>query len=141
MATNTTPAFPQSRRDPRQVPNTLKMIMNWNDAGVTTGEAFPFSLPQSAFITDVKVEVVTAFNAATTNTLTVGTNSSSYNNIVATADVNLGATGVTSVSRGWGRSIANAADTTPFVTYTQTGTSATTGQAIIVITYEGGWSS
>lgn len=141
MATNTTPSYPQSRRDPRQVSNTLKLVLNYNDANVATGENFSQALPSGAFITDVAVEIVTAFNAGSTNAITVGTNSASYNNMVSSGDVNPAATGVTKVSRGWGRSLASAGDTVVNATYTQTGTSATTGQAVIVVTYEGGWSS
>jgi len=141
MTTNTTPGFPPSRRDPRQVPNTLKLTLNYNDTGIATGEAFFSSLPQGAFITDVAVEIVTALNAGTTNVITVGTNSASYNNMVSSGDVNPASTGVTKVSRGWGRSIAASAEQAVNATYSQTGTSATTGQAVVVITYEGGWAS
>lgn len=141
MATNTTPGFPPSRRDPRQVSNTLKLTLNWNDTNVATADTFANSLPQGAFITDVAVEIVVPFNAASTNAITVGTNSASYNNMVSSGDVNPANAGVTKVSRGWGRSLAAAADVAVNATYTQTGTSATTGQAVVVITYEGGWLS
>lgn len=144
MATNT--AGTAARQDPRQVTNTLKMTVNFNDVGVSSGIQFSHYLPQGAFITQVVVEVVTAFNAGTTNTLTVGTNSTNFNNIMSAADGtgNGGASIGTQVivpTRGFGRSIANSADIRPFVKYAQTGTAATTGQAIIVIEYEGGWSN
>lgn len=141
MATGTTPVFPPSRRDPRQVSNTLKLTLNYNDTNVATADAFANSLPLGAFITDVAVEIVVAFNAGTTNAITVGTNSASYNNMVSSGDVVPTSTGVTKVSRGWGRSIAASAEQAVNATYTQTGTSATTGQAVVVITYEGGWLS
>lgn len=141
MATNTASAFPPTRRNPRQVTNTLKKTINFGDANIATGVAFDESLPMGAFITGVWVEIVTAFNAATTNVLTVGTNTTTDNNIVAAADVNPGATGVTQVTRGLGRSLAAAADKPVFAKYTQTGAAATTGQAVVVIEYEGGWIS
>lgn len=146
MATNTAPARPQSRRNPRQVTNTLKKTVNFGDTGISTGVSFDESLPQSAFITQVDVEIVTAFNAGTTNTLTVGTVSTAYNNIVASGDIPGNAssslsTGVTEVTRGKGRSLTAAAEVTPFIKYVQTGAAATTGQAVIVIQYEGGWSN
>lgn len=141
MATNTAAVLPPARQDPRQVANTLKKTVNFNDAGVSSGIAFDNSIPAAAFILRVMVEIVTVFNAASTNVLTVGTNSTTYNDLVAAADVNEAATGVTDVTRGWGRSIAASADKTPYVKYTQTGTAATTGQAVIVIEFEGGWSS
>lgn len=146
MATDTTPSFPQTRRDPRQVPNTLKKTVNFNDTGISTGIAFDEALPIGAFILSVMVEVVTAFNAAGVNTLVVGTNSTSFNNLVASADLvgnasaSLG-TQVTEATRGRGRSIASAAEKPVYVKYTQTSTAATTGQAVVVITYEGGWST
>lgn len=141
MATDTAQVVPPARQDPRQVVNSLKKTVNFNDAGISTGLAFDNSIPAAAFILSVLVEIVTVFNAVTTNVLTVGTNSSTYNNMVSAADVNEAATGVTLVTRGLGRSITASADLTPYAMYTQTGTAATTGQAIIVITFDGGWST
>jgi hypothetical protein len=146
MTTNTAPVFPPSRRNPRQVVNTLKKTVNFGDTGIATGVAFQDSLPIGAFITSVIVEVVTAFNAASTNTLTVGTVSTGYNNMVASGDLpgNGSASltvGATLVTRGMGRALTAAAEVTPYVKYVQTGTAASAGQAIVVITYEGGWSS
>lgn len=142
MATNTNPVFPPSRRDPRQVVNSLKRTINFNDADATAA-SFANSLPIGAVITDTIVDVVTAFNGGTTNTLTVGTVSTAYNNIVASADLpgNGSASltaGATSVKRGIGRALTAAADITPFAKYVQTGAAATAGQAIITILYEGG---
>lgn len=130
-----------ARQDPRQVVNTLKKTVNFNDAGIATGLPFDNYLPQNAFIENVLVEIVTVFNAATTNVLTVGTNASTYNNIVAAADVNEGLAGVYQATRGLGRSLTASGDVLPYAMYTQTGTAATTGQAIIVIFYEGGWTT
>jgi len=130
-----------ARQDPRQVLNTLKKIVNFNDPGVATGIPFDNYLPQNAFIENVLVEIVTVFNATTTNVLTVGTVGSTYNNIVATGDVNEAAAGVYQATRAFGRSLTASGDVLPYVQYTQTGTAATTGQAIIVLFYEGGWSS
>lgn len=144
MATNTLGTY--ARQDPRQVTNTLKLTVNFGDTNVSSGIAMANFLPQGAFITNVLVEVVTAFNAGTTNTLTVGTNSANYNNIMSAADgvgngsASIG-TQVVIPTRGFGRSITAAADIQPFVKYTQTGTAATTGQAIVVIEYEGGFIS
>ncbi len=142
MATNVDLRGLSARQDPRNVSNTIRKTVNFNDTGIGTGVAIgPDALPQGAFILGVWVEIVTVFNAVTTNVLTVGTNATSYNNIVNAGDVNEAATGVTMVTRGLGRSLAAAADTQVFVMYTQTGTAATTGQAVIVIEFEGGWST
>jgi hypothetical protein len=136
MATNTLGT--SARQDPRQVPNTLVLTVNYNDAGIATGVKGG-TLPANARIIDVIVEIITVFNAATTNVLTVGTNASSYNNIVAAADVNEGAAAATRVETGIGGKIARGADIDVYATYTQTGTAATAGKAEITIVYEGGW--
>ena len=130
-----------ARQDPRQVANTLKKTVNYNDPGVSAGVAFDNPLPQNAFILRVLVEIVAVFNATTTNVLTVGTVGATYNNIVAAADINEAVTGVYDVTRGLGRALTAAGDVTPYVLYAQTGGAATTGQAIIVIEFEGGWTT
>lgn len=140
MATGTAAVIPAPRQDARQVVNTLKKTVNYNDTGIANGVAFDNSLPQGAFIVDVLCEVVTSFNAATTNVLTVGSKAN-LNEIIASGDVNEAAAGVTRVTTGLGRSLAAAADFTPYAAYTQTGAAATQGQAVIVIIYEGGWAS
>lgn len=145
MASNVDVRGLSARQDPRNVTNTMRKTVNFGDAGISSGVKIgPDALPQGAFITGVWVEIVTAFNAGTTNNLTVGTNASSFNNIVAAADIAGGGsnnipTGVNIVGRGLGRSIAASADTNVTVMYTQTGTAATTGQAVVVIEFEGGW--
>ena len=140
MATNVDYRGLSARQDPRNVSNTLRRTVNYSDAGIASGIAIgPDALPLGAFIMGVWVEIVTAFNGGT-DVLTVGTNSTSYNNIVAAVDVNETATGVTQVTRALGRSIAASADVAVFIKYTTAGT-ATTGQAVVVIEYEGGWTT
>lgn len=143
MTTNT--AGTSNRQDPRQVPNTIKRTLNATASDIAAAPigTLPSGnpLPQGAFIIDVLVEVVTAFNAATTNVLLMGTNSASFNNMVATGDVDLTTTGVYRVSRGTGRALLNAADTGIYAIFVQSGTTATTGSAVITVTYEGGFSS
>lgn len=125
----------QARLQPRQVVNTWRKQVNFNDPGIAAGVA-GLVLPLGAFLLRVMVEVVTAFNAATTNVLTVGTNVN-MNNVVAAGDVDETAVGVYDVTRGIGRSLTALADVTLSVKYTQTGAAATTGQAEIVVIYEG----
>lgn len=127
----------QARQQHRQVVNTIRKQVNWNDAGIGDANGVAFGqLPPGAFITRVMVEVVTPFNAATTNVLTVGVDSPP-SNIVAAGDVNEGVAGVTEVTRGLGRSLTAAAVTTLRAKYAQTGAAASAGQAEIVIEYEG----
>jgi|SRR5665213_130778 len=141
MATDTVQVSPPTRLDPRQLVNTLKKTVNFGDAAVGTGNAFDNSLPIGAFIIGVKVEIVTVFNAGTTNVLTVGTNPTTYNDIVAAGDVDELTAGVTEVGRAWGRGLAATVAKPVYAMYTQSGTAGSTGQAIIVITFEGGWQS
>lgn len=128
------------RTDPRQVSNTLKKTVNWNDNAAAVSAAFANYLPQGAFLLRVLTEVVTAFNG-TTPTIAVGTVGAAFNNIVAAGDVNWAAPGVYESTRGLGRSLANAAPVLPFALYNNGGGSPSTGQAVIVIEYEGGWQS
>ena len=141
MATDTAPVSPPSRQDPRQVVNTLKKRVNFNDAGIASGIAFDNSLPMGAVILTVLVEIITAFNAGATNVLTVGTNSATYNNLVAAGDVDETAVATTRVDRGIGGSICRSAEKTPYIAYAQTGGAATTGVAEVTISYEGGFST
>lgn len=141
MSTGTAATIPAPRQANRQVLNSLKKTVNYNDVGIATGVAFDASLPLGCFITQVLCEIVVAFNAGTTNVLTAGTNSATFNNLIAAADVTEGSAAVTAVATGLGRSICASADKTPYAMYAQTGTPATTGQAVIVIVYEGGWAS
>ena len=130
-----------ARQDPRQVSNTLKKTINWNDAA--SGVAMPFAnyLPMGAFITGVWIEVPVAFTG-TTPTITVGTNAGSWNNIVAAGDATWTGTVIPANTQGraLGRSLTAAADVLPYAVWTATG-SPGAGQAIVVIEFEGGWQS
>lgn len=137
MTTNTTASNPAARQDPRQVTNTLKKTINWSDPGIATGVAFFNALPQGAFITGVWVEVITAFNG-TGPALSIGTNSTAFDNIVAAGDVDEATVGVYQVLKGLGRSIAALADMVVYAKLAVSG-SPSAGQAVIVIQYEGGW--
>lgn len=137
MPTNTAATVPAPRQDPRQVVNTLRKTFNWNDAAIATGVAFDNSLPLGAFVLTMEVEIVTAFDG--TPTFTVGTNSTSYNDLASSADVTASTIGVYTATRGKGRSLAATADKIPYAKLAAT--SPTVGQAVVVITYEGGWST
>lgn len=131
MATNT--AQIHNRNDPRQVENTLKKVINFNDPD-RADSPFELGLPQGAFITGVFVEIVTAFDDGAI--LTVGTVGAGYNNIIAAADVNEGVAGVYRVDRALGRGLTASGAVIPHAILTET---PTVGQAIVLITYEGGW--
>ena len=125
-----------ARQLPYQVVHTLRIKVNYNDAGLAGGAGKQW-LPKGAIITSSSVHVGTAFNAATTNVLTVGTNASAYDNIVAAADADETATGaITNAIKPSGTALGPlAADARVFVKYTQTGTAATAGSATVLIHY------
>lgn len=133
-----------ARQDPRQVSNTLKRTLNWNDADIALAK-FDNLLPMGAVITDILVEIITPFNAGTTNPITVGTVAATYNNLANGAGVGTDfdptVVGVTKPTRGLGQGAANAADVQPYMTYIPTGAAATAGKAQVTIIYEGGWVS
>lgn len=129
-----------ARQDSRQVVNTLKRTVNWNDNVANVAQALANYLPQNAFITRVLVEVVTTFNG-TTPSLVMGTVGAAYNNMIAAGDLNLALAGIYDVTRGLGRSLTAAGDVLPFVLYNNAGGGPSQGQAVIVIEYEGGWQS
>lgn len=117
-----------------QLVHSFRKTVNFNTTGIGTADTVKLGvIPSGARITKIWVSINTAFNAATTNVLTVGSNASSNNNIVAAADVDETATGVTEVTTGW--SVTFAADTTIYIRYTQSGTAATTGAATIILEY------
>jgi hypothetical protein len=137
MATNTSPVMPPSRRDPRQVTNTLKRVLNFNDGDIAQF-SFANSLPFNAFILSVHVYVVTPFNAGTTNPITIGTNSTTFNNIAIATDITNTAATMSTPTRGLGPALTALSEEAVFGTYIPTGTAPTAGQAVIVIEYEGG---
>ena len=109
----------------------LRKTVNWNDANIATGVLMG-TLPNGAQIVDIAVNVVTAFNAGTTNNLLLGT-AAGGNQIATTGDTAAGAAGFKRATTGGALSLA--ADTDVYATYTQTGTVASAGKANIIIAY------
>lgn len=110
----------------------LRKTINFNDTGIGTGVRMG-SLPAGAQLLQGVVNVRTAFNAGTTNVLTVGTNASSYNNLAAAADVDETSATVQALPILKALYFSAAADV--YAMYTQSGTAATTGVATIIIPY------
>ena len=124
---------PPVRLNTTQQVGYYRLTVNYNDPNISTAQRFG-TLPSGSFITGVFCEVVTAFNAASTNVFTLGTTSTA-NELVAAGDVTEGTTGIYVASRGLGRSLTASGDTALYAKYTQTGTAATAGVATCVITY------
>lgn len=100
--------------------------VNYNDAGIATGVFFG-TLPAGAMLTNLNVRVNTAFNAATTNALNVGTTAGGTQIFTDVATAGARSPAIPNLSF--------AVDTDLFAAYAQTGAAATAGQADIVVGY------
>lgn len=113
----------------------LRRDLAFNTNGVAGGVLIG-TLPAGSKITDVHIYVDTVFNAATTNVLQGGTTATGTNLFTST-DAAAGTAGYKTAANAanQGRGLVFAADTDLFVSYTQTGTAATTGAATIVVEF------
>jgi hypothetical protein len=124
-----------ARKNSSQQVGYLRFAVNWNDSGIASGVLKQW-LPAGALIIGTDVYVGTAFNAGTTNVLTVGTDAGSFVNIVSAAAVTESAAGLTQNIPPSGAALGPlAADAQVGVMYAQTGTAATAGSAVVVIKY------
>ena len=102
-------------------------VVKFNTTGIATGVELK-KLPNNVKITRAVAVVGTAFNAGTTNVLTIGTNDD-VDNILGSGDITEGTAGAYTkavfVDGAKGDKIK--------AKYTQTGTDATTGEAEIFI--------
>lgn len=110
----------------------LRKEVNYNDPGIAAGVVIG-RLPANAQVMQALARVRTTFNAGTTNVLTVGTNAANYDNIFGTADIAEGSVGNNAATLANLQEALAEADV--FVKYTQTGTAANQGKAVIHIAY------
>ena len=94
------------------------------------------TLPANAQIVDINIDVTTAFNAAGTDTVTVGKTGSAAAFVTATSVAAAGRASVatTGVYSAWADTGSAELDAT--VTFSQTGTAATAGAARVTIVYK-----
>jgi len=124
-----------------QQTNYYRVSVNYNDPWVASPGYSQFgTLPQNAYINSISCEVITAFNAVSTNVLTLGTTTTATNLVDAgTSNMSIteGTPGIyqMTASTGLGRGLTASADTPLYVKYTYTGTAPSTGKATCVITY------
>lgn len=122
-----------ARRNSSQQVGYLRFSVNFNDSGIAAGVGKQW-LPAGALIIGADVYVGTAFNAVTTNTLSVGTVGDAATNIINAQ--NVGAAGLTQNVAPTGAALGPlAADKQVYVTYAQTGAAATAGRATVVVKY------
>lgn len=116
-------------------PSYYRVTINWNDQNIGSGQQFG-ALGLNEFIKSVDCAVITAFNAASTNTVTFGTTAASANEIVASG-ITAGTVGnyhlTTAV--GLGVTATSAAAVGLFAKYAQTGPAATAGQVTCVLDF------
>jgi uncharacterized membrane protein len=102
-----------------------------NTSAVTIG-----TVPANAQIIDVNIDATTAFNAGTTNTITVGKTGSAAAFVTATDVGTAGRESVatTGVYSAWAN--VGTTDVVATATFAQTGTAATAGAARVTIVYK-----
>lgn len=107
------------------------VVVFGDTAAVTVG-----TLPANAQIINVNIDTTVAFNAGTTNTVTVGKSGTAAAFVAATSVTSLGRQGVatTGVYTAWADTGGAEVDVT--VTFSQTGTAATTGAARVTVVYK-----
>jgi hypothetical protein len=124
-----------SRQTQYQMPHSLRKMVNFNDAGVAAG-VLVGTVPAGSIITSVIVQVATAFNAATTNVLTVGTTGTGTD-LMTSAEAVAGTQGQKTGAAFKATTASNpvANDQDVFVAYSQTGTAASAGVAYVMVSY------
>lgn len=122
------------RQTQYQVTHKVDVTVNWNDPNIGSGEQVIGYIPKGAFVLRVTGAIITPFNAATTNTLSLGFSAGGTDLVNAQA---AGAQAVFSGVMTELNSIADeaSADQPIYATYNQTGAAATAGQARLVIEY------
>lgn len=118
-----------------QLVHYIRKKVNYNDAGIAAGVYFG-TLPAGAIIIGTDVQIDTAFNAVTTNVLTVGS-AATLTEVVQGSDVTEGTIGLTLNIKPNASpyTSAIASDLDLYVSYTQTGTAATAGKAYIIVKF------
>ena len=94
------------------------------------------TLPANCQIVDINIDVTTAFNAGTTNTVTVGKTGTAAAYVTSTSVGSAGRASVatTGVYSAWANTGTTELDAT--VTFSQTGTAASAGAARVTIVYK-----
>jgi hypothetical protein len=124
-----------ARQTQYQMPHAIRFAVAYNDTGISSG-VVKGTLPAGAQILDIVVNVTAAFNAGTTNVLTLGSTSTATQYIAA-GDLDETATGAVRIAptAAWGSASKPSTDTDVYVKYAQTGTAGTAGAATFVLTY------
>ena len=125
---------PQVRNIGWQQLQYSRVTINFNDPGIAAGVAFGV-LPQYAFITAIQSYVETAFNAGTTNNVSIGTTAATGNEISGNIAGQTPGYANASAAAGLGCGVTVNGPVTMYAKYSQTGGAATAGKIHIVIAY------
>lgn len=132
MATGTAGTTARDLKMP--VSHVISYDLAYNTTGASSGVKIG-TLPANAVIHAWRVIIETAFNAGTTNPITIGTTATGAE-VAASASITSATPGVytgsAAAASGWKKQTA---DTALYVAYIPTGTAATTGVARVHITY------
>lgn len=125
----------------------MRATINYNDPNIGNG-VWGFTFPANAYVLSIDADVTTAFNAATTNTLAVGTTAGGVDLVAtsgANASVTMGTTGIYHLTSAAGLGVAVTGNTSKqtainggvpvYFKYAQTGTAASAGSVTVVITF------
>lgn len=112
-----------------QVVHYLRYELAFNTPGATAGVQIG-TLPAGAQVVDITVNVKTAFNAGTTNPVTIGTTATGEE-IGTSAAVIAGTIGGKRLTTGL--NVQPASDQPVYVSYIPTGTAATTGLMTVYV--------
>lgn len=112
--------------------HAMQQVVTFDQTNIASGVPAPNSIPQDSQYFATIVTVTAAFNG-TTPVLVVGTNSSSFNNMVASGDLDESATGTHIVFTGADVDFSSG-PLLPYVKYSDA-VAGTTGRAVITYLY------
>lgn len=118
------------RKTQIQAIHQISRTINYNDTGVSGGLAVGV-LPAGARLLRIQTVIETAFNAGTTNTISVGTTAGGTDLVNATA---AGSAALTTTACPAAK-VVQAADQVIYASYAQSGTAASAGVGTIICEY------
>ena len=120
----------------------LRVTFNFNDASIAAGVPIG-TIPKNAYIYAIDLYVTTAFNAVTTNVMTIGSTKAGVDIVAVAQSPTLATPGIYHVTTAAGLGLAVTGSTGAqtainggipvWLQYSQTGTAATTGKATLLI--------
>jgi len=112
----------------------LRKTLNYNDTADSTISRYKMGvIPANSQIVYAVGAIKTAFSAAGTRVLTVGTNGTTANNILAAADITEET--ATAITKMTGGKLSFTTDTTVYAKLTTAGTAAAAGKAELVVAF------